>query len=52
MKPFALALSRIEFDAAQDEARRLLLKHPELIMGANINVLLNLDRIMEDANNG
>jgi hypothetical protein len=46
MKPFALSLSRTEFDACQDEASRLLLKHLELIMGANTNVLLNLDKIM------
>jgi len=49
MKPFALALSRTAFDAALDEASRLLLKHPELIMGANTNVLMNLDKIMLSA---
>jgi len=52
MKPFALSLTKTEFEAALDEASRLLLKHPELLMKANEDVLLNLDRIMEDANNG
>ena len=52
MKPFALSLTKTEFEAALDEASRLLLKHPELLIRANEDVLLNLDRIMEDANNG
>ena len=49
MKPFALSLPKVEFEAALDEASRLLLKHPELIMGANTNVLMNLDKIMLSA---
>ena len=52
MKPFALALTKTEFEACLDDASRLLLKHPELLIRANEDVLLNLDRIMEEANNG
>ena len=52
MKPFALSLTKTEFEACLDEASRLLLKHLELLIRANEDVLLNLDRIMEEANNG
>ena len=51
MKPFALSLPKVEFEACQALASRLLLKHPELLIRANEDVLMNLDRIMEDANN-
>lgn len=52
MKPYALQLSKIQFDSCREDAERLLVRHPELLMQANTDVLLNLTQIIKGATNG